>query len=457
MRCVSYVRVASCLRDIQREGDSLRRQRDAISKYVKMRGWCLHGEYVDSEEDAKDEAVLYSVQQDGINRRFDMVVLYSLSGFGGNISHAEDVLRKIFYPAGIHFAVIEDNVCSLSMTNARVAEYFRQKRNAYFGGVLGSLLRERACQGYLSVHDEKYGYLLSEDCKRLVVDTAAAFVIQAVFHWVADEELSYHEVANRLNDLGWEPPLAHLARVGKMRRSRGSGRWSAGSVKHVINNPIYVGVFKKIIDGRCREIKLEPIVEKDLFERAIRVNSRENSTSYNKDDSFCERRQKRVAEAREGECRRARFVKRWVLSAEGKEARAREMAVFSVRGKILFDEIAAAEEEHLRYYGFYLRGELSHAEYLKMRESLLSLILQKEAAFCDLMEQVKIHKKAFSLRNPWIVAYGDSELQGSLSNKDSLPGTKGRTVSSVKMVDSIVPPKYAVWRDRLPVGGKEGV
>ena len=59
-----------------------------------------------------------------------MVVVNSIDRCGKYISCAEDVLAKTFFPAGIHFSVVQDDFCSIEKSREEIDEYFRKEKIA---------------------------------------------------------------------------------------------------------------------------------------------------------------------------------------------------------------------------------------------------------------------------------------------------------------------------------------
>jgi site-specific DNA recombinase len=91
-----------------------------------------------------------------------------------------------------------------------------------------------------------YGFRLDGD-KHLVVDEHEAKVIQRMFRWVMEENLSYNEIAARLNREGYPAPSAR-------RWSKSEGRWGASSVKNILSNNRAVaggGVDFQVTDERA--------------------------------------------------------------------------------------------------------------------------------------------------------------------------------------------------------------
>jgi len=127
MICVSYVRMVSCIPEKQIPSDIISQQNGRIREYVKGKGWTLAEKYVDRKKDENADEAFQQMRMDGINRKFDMVVVDSVFRCGRNASYAEDLLLKTFYPAGIHFAVVEDGICSMCLTADEAADYFKKE------------------------------------------------------------------------------------------------------------------------------------------------------------------------------------------------------------------------------------------------------------------------------------------------------------------------------------------
>lgn len=67
---------------------------------------------------------------DGINRKFDMVVVDSVDRCGKYISCAEDVLVKTFFPAGLHFADSTERFLQYWKKQGRNRRVFRKEKIA---------------------------------------------------------------------------------------------------------------------------------------------------------------------------------------------------------------------------------------------------------------------------------------------------------------------------------------
>ena len=185
MRCVSYTRYVSHLPEKDTPTNIISLQNDRIDAYAKTRKWVISKRYSDREVNKKAEKAFTRLREDGMSRQFDMLILDSYYRLGPNIANARNILSELFYPAGIHFAVVEDDFCSMDKTPDEVAQYFIEKNINFRIAVRWNAHNELREKGFFSVHDEKYGYLLSDDHRKLVIDEEVAPIIIEVFELMA--------------------------------------------------------------------------------------------------------------------------------------------------------------------------------------------------------------------------------------------------------------------------------
>ena len=82
MRCVSYTRTTSCKEDGKIPADIIKQQDQHIQEYLKKQGWTLSAKYCDRKKDTEENTVFEELTKDGINRKFDMVVVDSIDRCG---------------------------------------------------------------------------------------------------------------------------------------------------------------------------------------------------------------------------------------------------------------------------------------------------------------------------------------------------------------------------------------
>lgn len=126
MRCVSYTRTTSCKEDGKIPADIIKQQDQHIQEYLKKQGWTLSAKYCDRKKDTEENTAFEELTKDGIDRKFDMVVVDSIDRCSRTISCADDVLVKTFVPAGIHFAVVQDEFISIGKTKEELYEYIKK-------------------------------------------------------------------------------------------------------------------------------------------------------------------------------------------------------------------------------------------------------------------------------------------------------------------------------------------
>ena len=210
-----------------------------------------------------------------------MVVVNSIDRCGKYISCAEDVLAKTFFPAGIHFSVVQDDFCSIGKSREEIGEYFRKEKIAVQIKSMREFAVREQIEGYYNVHDEKYGYILSEDRKELLVEEEAATIVREVFQMLLDG-VSVKKIADIMNERGVESPMVHNARVGHKHWPHYENKWSEGSLRRILDCTAYDGYWKKTINGKLCTIPITPILEKGVFDKAKEIVKSRSTTKNRK-------------------------------------------------------------------------------------------------------------------------------------------------------------------------------
>ena len=86
MRCVSYTRTTSCKNTKNIPSDIIQQQNEHIQNYIQSHGWKLVAKYSDRKKDENENTAFEEMTADGINRKFDMVVVDSVDRCGKYIS-----------------------------------------------------------------------------------------------------------------------------------------------------------------------------------------------------------------------------------------------------------------------------------------------------------------------------------------------------------------------------------
>ena len=108
MICVSYTRLISCTD----EAVTIERQNEIIREFADKNGLKIAKKYCDRKNDPKADTSFQQLSNDGIARKYDIVILYSMFSFGPSTYVGYDLLSKTFAPCGIQFAVAVDGFLS---------------------------------------------------------------------------------------------------------------------------------------------------------------------------------------------------------------------------------------------------------------------------------------------------------------------------------------------------------
>lgn len=459
MRCASYTRVTSCLATEKVPDNTISLQNKAIRLFLKKRGWKLEEKYSDRKNNKNEDGAFQQMRLDGMARKFDIVVIASIFHCGKSVSFAEDLLLKTFYPAGIHFAIVEDNFCSMEKTVLEIEEYMQKKRLESNVSILRMTEWEREKLGLLDVHDEKYGYLLKDDFTGFIVDEEVVPIIREIFQLLA-ENMTMQAVADLMNEREVESPAVHLERVGKKNWHATGKSWKLGSVQRILRNTAYIGYWTKMVGGKPQTIKVPAIVEKDIFaiaNRNVTLRGGHKPIGDRSDNAFI----KQIFDKQSGKsliCRRytdhgiyQMFHRDWNQTSEGirydfvmeevsravcreteqaswilseletgglEKEKNRQIKMLAAQAEELFAEL----DDHLRRrLAIYQNGQAGKClgqeemETLKKMDERIFALNQQ----CDsLMERVQNTQIAFSRNNPWIRLYHGAVVPEKLTKEE---------------------------------------
>ncbi|MCI8636644.1 MAG: DUF4368 domain-containing protein [Clostridia bacterium] len=140
-----------------------------------------------------------------------------------------------------------------------------------------------------------YGYIKNpNDNHKLIIDKEAAKIVKKIFEWKVNEGLGNLSICHRLNDMGILNPTGY--KKEKLNQNYNNSQiisknysWCPSTVRKILKNDIYIG---NVTQGKRRvksykvhkveqvpeeewitvENMHEPIIEKELFEKAQRLN-----------------------------------------------------------------------------------------------------------------------------------------------------------------------------------------
>lgn len=274
MRLVSYTRTTSCYPGAEIHSDVIGRQNENIKKYAETQGWKISDRYSDRKKSKGENAAFEKLLQDGIQRKFDAVIVDSVFRAGKDLWSAREVLLQTFHYAGIGFVVVEDDYVSIGKSNAEAEAYFDKKYSVLRRENIRYRVLQRNQSGILSWNDVKYGYKLSKDYQ-LVIDEETAPVVRRIFQMCADG-MAIQRVAEILSA---EKIPSPLAKRGVNVKIDNPYKWTRLSVRRLLDKTVYTGHWIKVVQGENIELFNEPIVSEELYLQAQKAIKRPANTS----------------------------------------------------------------------------------------------------------------------------------------------------------------------------------
>ncbi len=263
MICVSYTRTMSCSLMEKVPSDIISLQNERIAKFASARKWKIEKKYSDRKADRNEDTAFRSLKEDGISGKFDLVVFDSINRFGITPYHGYDVLALVFLPAGIHFAVAEDDFCSADYTHEEVLAYLENKRMDYrklhSKETTGRKLENRIY--------EKYGYRHKYGVMELVIDEVVAENVRMIFDLVASGK-TMKQTAKIMTERGIEPPHLYAKRLGINKRSAEGTVWLGSQIHNIISNSIYMGEWVRTVNCEKVIVPCPAIVSAETFRKA---------------------------------------------------------------------------------------------------------------------------------------------------------------------------------------------
>lgn len=261
MICVSYTRSIANGYGIDSPKNAITLQNASIARFLKERGWKLAAKYSDRKHERENEIAFLQMKQDGMDRKFECVVFSSLFYCGKTLTSATDLLGHVFYPAGLHFAVADDGFCSADVSPEEVQAYIEKVRHEY-----RALNSSKNTYRYnpKTIY-KKYGYVRVGE-EELEIDPEPAEVIRDIFR-LSRSGKPMKDIADILNERGVESCMAYRRRKTGIDYKYGSNGWNASSVSGILENKVYIGEWKRKINGKIKMYSCPPIIDRENFEK----------------------------------------------------------------------------------------------------------------------------------------------------------------------------------------------
>ncbi|MDD3186171.1 MAG: recombinase family protein [Anaerostipes sp.] len=494
MRCVSYTKRYSCFPENEIPEDIILQQNKRINEFVVSHGWKLVKKYYERKDGQEAEDAFLRMKASGLAREFECVVVDSIFRCGKNPAYAEDLFRKVFWPAGIHFAVVEDNISSINMTSDEVTEYLVRKREEYYDFFRQSQITKFNEKRVY----ERYGYhsTMNGNIQQMEIDMQVKNIIEDIFN-MADAGNSISAIVRTLNERGIESRTAYLKRNHMLKRKNTNDRWTSSGVRAVLVNRMYIGEWERTVNGKKVAIHCPAIIERTQFDRvqqgltarapvaskthvpgkanpfAKKIVDRDTGYPlmiythpkskerifrfkypkpaeifYEKPFIKYETVVQEVKNAIKGEKSKAEWALTMLGTEEGKIQKDMQVGSFRKQAKKITDRMSEVCNENIQIYQKYENNEMSELDFLDEQKKNNLLFEKYDRKLQEIIESIKVEQKTFSNENLWIVKYANVVVEDTISSAKVTEWIDGVDVVGFESVE--VHFKEQDWFQRLP-------
>lgn len=240
-----YTRISEQEKDSDR--NSILFQVEILAKLASNKGLTIFKEYNDNGESGGsfDRPAFNEMIEDIQAGLINCVMVKDLSRFGREHIDANYFIEKFFPRFGVRIITAIEGFDSYE-DKARMSGIEVPLINLFNDAYLQEVSRSTRASLLVKMREgkfvgtlEPYAYLRSEDDKhRLVIDTSVAENVINIFSWFL-EGASLSGIAQRLNDLDIDSPVAWRAKL--YRKNAKTRRWQRQHVLGILSNEVYVG------------------------------------------------------------------------------------------------------------------------------------------------------------------------------------------------------------------------
>lgn len=295
-RAALYLRLSKEDEDKTWEGEesaSITNQRLLLIEYARRQNFQIVAEYADDDESGlyEERPGFQRLLADAKRGCFSTILAKSQSRFSRNMEHIEHYLHHEFPKRGIRFIGVADGTDTAQehMKKARqvsslVNEWYCEDLSKNIRSVLQAKMRKGEYLGASC----PYGYRKDpSDPHSLLVDPFAADIVRRIFS-LYQKGYGKKKIASLLSEEGIAIPTRYKQEVQKLSYQNAhllpqTVAWSAQTVHHILNNPMYLGHMVQhrmekcsYKDKNCRSIPKDdwiivehthpPLISKEQYE-----------------------------------------------------------------------------------------------------------------------------------------------------------------------------------------------
>lgn len=496
MICVSYTRTLSCVEEKEIPKDVISRQNRSIEEYAKGKGWKLSEKYSDRKKDPMEDAAFQKLWKDGVKRKFECVIFDSIFRFGRNVSFAQDVLVNVFAPAGIYFAVVEDDFCSIGKSLDEINAYMNERNKEYIANKFG--------KQFLKINETKtyyhYGFVCDGENMRMTIDPEAAEIVKEIFIRMSTGEKP-GSIAKSLTQREIDSPRSYFVKkFGSWHKCAISG-WNSSQVNNIAKDRSYTGVWERTINGEKRVLECPQIITQEMFDevqnhrkaRTVAIKRRiavpnlfvnkifDQETeiplryfdrevdkdailrfrypkpvevSYDKGAISYALVIEQVFEKLKEECQSASEAKAFIETEDGALQKEKRLAPYLKEAEVVLTKWGEAETEGMMEYQLWSSGGIEDSSYISKAKMRKVQIEEFEEKLKGLEAEMIEIEKIYSKDNPWISAFAVPEIPEKITREDVNRWIE--RVDVFRFEYAQVTFKFEKWRQRLMKDQVEG-
>lgn len=259
-----YVHVALYIRlsveDNKKRGCSVENQKLVLNDFLADKpGFVVYDTYIDNGMTGTNfhrpgfQQMLSDIEAGYIN----CVIVKDLSRLGRNSIDTGYYIEQYFYTHNVRFIAVTDQFDTADPGNLHGGIMLPLKNmiNEAYSLDIGRKIKAQARQAmkdgdYIGAR-APYGYRKDpENCHKLLIDEAAAPVVQQIFQW-AYERVALNRIVRNLNEMGIPAPSHYKKTTGEITSPGliGSGKWQTRTVMKILESEVYTG---DLVQGKTK-------------------------------------------------------------------------------------------------------------------------------------------------------------------------------------------------------------
>jgi len=277
MRCAIYTRVSTD-NQVEKDYNSLETQKESLMAYIqahKYEGWELYDIYEDAGHSAADlnRPELQRLLNDIRRKKVDAVLVYKIDRLTRNQKDFY-FLIELFEKYNVTFISTTQNFDTSSAAGRLMRNImldFAQFEREMTAERTRDKMLARARKGLWNGGLVPLGYDYSPEEKKLKINPEESKVVKLIFETYLKEK-SLARVVRKINSLGYRTK-SYLTKSGKVI---GGGEFIITSTRHILTNPIYIGLVKH--KSNTYQGQHPPIIDRDVFDKVQEILGRNKKT-----------------------------------------------------------------------------------------------------------------------------------------------------------------------------------